>query len=83
MRENRIKRIEDDWKLNPRWSGIKRPYTAEQVVNLQGSRVFDLHYSRMIAHKLWQLLQDNDYIHTLGALTGMQALQQEIGRAHV
>ena len=26
-----------DWSKNPRWTGIERPYTAEDVVSLQGS----------------------------------------------
>ena len=75
-KENRISALEEYWKNSPRWQGIKRPYTAEEVVNLQGSQVFNLHYSSMIANKLWRLLDNNDYINTLGALTGMQALQQ-------
>ena len=75
-KENRIRALEEHWNNSPRWQGIKRPYTAEEVVNLQGSQVFNLHYSSMIAKKLWHLLDTNDYINTLGALTGMQALQQ-------
>ena len=75
-KENRISALEEHWKNSPRWQGIKRPYTAEEVVNLQGSQVFNLDYSKMIAKKLWHLLDNNDYINTLGALTGMQALQQ-------
>ena len=75
-KQNRIRALEEHWNNSPRWQGIKRPYTAEEVVNLQGSQVFNLHYSSMIAKKLWHLLDTNDYINTLGALTGMQALQQ-------
>lgn len=75
-RQQRIDAIEECWKQSPRWQGIKRPYTAEEVVDLQGSQTFSNPYATEMAKKLWQLLDNNDYINTLGALTGMQALQQ-------
>lgn len=75
-RQQRIDALEECWKQSPRWQGIKRPYTAEEVVDLQGSQTFSNPYATEMAKKLWQLLNNNDYINTLGALTGMQALQQ-------
>ena len=36
-RINMIKFLENDWNENPRWNGIKRPYTADEVINLKGS----------------------------------------------
>jgi isocitrate lyase len=75
-RQQRIDALEECWKQSPRWQGIKRPYTAEEVVDLQGSQTFSNPYATEMAKKLWQLLDTNDYINTLGALTGMQALQQ-------
>ncbi|MGL5309090.1 MAG: isocitrate lyase, partial [Plesiomonas shigelloides] len=38
-REQQIAALEKDWKENPRWQGIRRPYTAAEVVNLRGSFV--------------------------------------------
>ena len=69
-------RIQEDWSNNDRWKGVKRPYSAEDVVDLQGSQVFVNLFAIEQANKLWKLLQKQDYVHTLGALTGMQALQQ-------
>ena len=74
--EKRQQKLQLDWSTDPRWHGISRPYTAKDVISLQGSRVFTNEYSTYQAKKLWDLLQSNDYINTLGALTGMQALQQ-------
>jgi isocitrate lyase len=68
--------LQQDWATNPRWQGIKRPYTAEQVVDLQGSQVHPNQFAVQQANKLFNLLQTEDYVNTLGALTGMQALQQ-------
>jgi isocitrate lyase len=68
--------IQQDWSTNPRWAGIKREYTADQVVRLQGSDPVEHSLARRGANKLWDLLTTEDYVNTLGALTGMQALQQ-------
>jgi len=68
--------IQQDWSTNPRWNGIKREYTADQVVRLQGSNPVEHSLARRGAEKLWKLLQTEDYVNTLGAMTGMQALQQ-------
>jgi isocitrate lyase len=69
-------KIQEDWSNNDRWRGVKRTYTAEEVVALQGSRVYPDQFATGQADKLWRLLKKEDYVHTLGALTGMQALQQ-------
>jgi isocitrate lyase len=68
--------LQQDWATNDRWNGVKRPYTADEVVNLQGSRVYPDQFAVDQANKLWTLLHTEDYVNTLGALTGMQALQQ-------
>jgi len=75
-RDLKIKSIQQDWSVNPRWAGIRREYTAEHVVNLQGSRVVEHTHARTGANRLWDLLHTESYVHTLGAMTGMQALQQ-------
>ena len=75
-RQERIDALKADWANNPRWQGIKRNYTAEQVVDLQGSNPLTYSLAERGTDKLWNLLNNEDYVNTLGALTGMQALQQ-------
>ncbi|MGE5090367.1 MAG: isocitrate lyase [Candidatus Levyibacteriota bacterium] len=69
-------RLKKDWAENPRWKGIERKYTAEDVVRLRGSVHIEHTLARRGAEKLWKLLHDEPYVHTLGALTGNQAMQQ-------
>jgi isocitrate lyase len=68
--------IQQDWSENPRWAGIKRGYTAEDVVRLRGSVVEEHTLARRGATRLWDSLKTQPYVNSLGALTGMQALQQ-------
>ncbi|WP_067700918.1 isocitrate lyase [Nocardia jejuensis] len=68
--------IQQDWDTNPRWKGITRSYTAEQVVKLQGTVVEEHTLARRGAEILWNLVNNEDYINSLGALTGNQAVQQ-------
>ncbi len=65
-----------DWAKNPRWGGIERNYSVEDVKRLQGSVVVEHTLARRGAEKLWELLQNEPFINALGALTGNQALQQ-------
>ena len=66
--------IEKDWAENPRWKGIKRPYTGQEVARLQGSLTQEHTLARRGAEKLWDLLHTKDYVHALGAITGNQAV---------
>lgn len=75
-KQDKIQALKKDWAENPRWAGIKRNYTAEQVVDLQGSNPVEYSLAQRGSAKLWNLLQTEPYINSLGALTGMQALQQ-------
>jgi isocitrate lyase len=75
-REQKAQKIQKDWSENPRWSGIHRPYDARQVVRLQGSLQIEHTLAQRGADKLWQLLKTQPFVNALGALTGMQALQQ-------
>jgi isocitrate lyase len=68
--------IQQDWDTNPRWKGITRNYTAEQVVKLQGTVVEEYTLARRGAEILWDQVNNHDYIHALGALTGNMAVQQ-------
>jgi isocitrate lyase len=65
-----------EWSTNPRWKGIKRAYSAAQVVKLRGSVHIEHSLARMGAEKFWNLLNSADYVCALGALTGNQAVQQ-------
>ena len=69
---SRVRDLENEWNNNPRWQGIQRPYTAEQVVRLQGSSPVEHSLARSGADKLWRLLHENAYINALGAMTGLQ-----------
>lgn len=65
-----------DWETNPRWTGIERTYKAEDVIRLRGSVQEEHTLARLGAERLWHLLNTEDYVHALGALTGNQAVQQ-------
>ena len=68
--------IQQDWDTNPRWKGITRNYTAEQVAELQGTVVEDHTLARRGAEILWDKVNNKDFVNSLGALTGNQAVQQ-------
>jgi isocitrate/methylisocitrate lyase len=70
------KRLERDWENNPRWNGIVRDYTAEDVERLRGSVEIKHTLAELGAERLWQLLEKEPYVAALGALTGNQAIQQ-------
>ncbi len=74
--EERIQQLTTDWTTNPRWAGIERPYTAEEVARLAGSYKLDYSIARMGAERLWQLLTTDKWVAGLGALTGNQAVQE-------
>jgi isocitrate lyase len=75
-KEQKIQQITNDWLTNPRWEGVERPYTAEEVVNLQGSYHIEYSIARLMAEKLFFKLKNQPYIAGLGALTGNQAIQE-------
>ncbi|MDF1595597.1 MAG: isocitrate lyase [Acidimicrobiia bacterium] len=72
---NQAELIQKDWDTNPRWAGIQRDYTAEDVVRLRGSIRVENSLARQGAERLWELLGTRDYVNALGALTGNQAVQ--------
>ena len=73
---DQIKTLEQDWQNNPRWEGIKRPYSAEEVVKLRGSVKVEYTLAKRGAEKFWELLQKNEPVCALGAVTGNQAIQE-------
>src|SRR5437763_4546112 len=71
-----IQRIRKDWSENPRWTGVKRGYTAEDVYRLRGSVQVEHTLARRGAEKLWKLMHERPFVNSLGAMTGNQAMQQ-------
>src|SRR5437773_7957616 len=65
-----------NWAANPRWAGITRPYTPEDVERLRGSLRIEYTLARNGAERLWELLHGQSYLPALGAMTGNQAIQQ-------
>jgi isocitrate lyase len=70
-----VEELEASWASNPRWSGIQRTYTAEDVVRLRGSVRVEYTIARLGAERLWSLLHSEEFVNTFGALTGAQAVQ--------
>src|SRR5512134_514081 len=71
-----IEAIRKDWAENPRWKGVKRGYKAEDVLRLRGSVAVEHTLARRGAEKLWTMMHEQSFVHSLGALTGNQAVQQ-------
>jgi isocitrate lyase len=67
--------LERDWRENPRWQGITRPYSAADVVRLRGSVQIEYTLAKLGAQRLWELMHTEPYVAALGALTGTQAVQ--------
>src|SRR5262249_27955324 len=65
-----------NWQNNPRWRGIERPYTAEDVLKLRGGLRIEHTLAQHGAERLWDLLHQEKYVPALGAMTGNQAVQQ-------
>jgi isocitrate lyase len=68
--------LQQEWDSNPRWKGLQRNYTAADVVRLRGSVQEEHTLARRGAERLWDLINTEDYINALGAMTGNQAVQQ-------
>ena len=75
-RQEQLKQLEKDWNFNPRWEGITRPYSEDEVVTLRGSVNIEYTLAKQGAEKFWDHLQKNQPICTLGAVTGNQAIQE-------
>ena len=75
-RDQEIAALKQDWAQNPRWNGIKRGYTAEDVVRLRGSLKIEYTLAKTGAVKLWKMVNERPFVNSLGASTGNQAMQQ-------
>ena len=71
-----LEQLKNDWAENPRWKGITRAYSAEDVVRLRGTAGVEYTLATKGAEKLWKYLNTEPFINALGALTGNQAMQQ-------
>ena len=65
-----------EWSNNPRWSGIQRNYSADDVARLRGTVGVEHTLAKRGAERLWKSLHKEDFVNALGALTGNQAMQQ-------
>lgn len=74
--EERIQKLKQDWATNPRWKNVERTYSAEKVVELQGSYTIEHSIARRGAEILWEKLNSKHFVAGLGALTGNQAVQE-------
>ena len=68
--------LRSQWQEDPRWADVERAYSAEDVIRLRGSVHEEHTLARLGAERLWRLLHSEDYVNSLGALTGNQAVQQ-------
>ncbi|MGB9990900.1 isocitrate lyase [Pseudoduganella rhizocola] len=75
-REQQIAALQQDWDTNPRWKGVTRTYSAEDVIRLRGSVQIEHTLAKRGAEKLWDLVNNEPFVNALGALTGNQAMQQ-------
>lgn len=68
--------LRKDWIENPRWKGILRPYSAEEVLKLAGTVRIEHTLAKKGADRLWKAINEDGFVNALGALTGNQAMQQ-------
>ena len=71
-----LEQLKADWRDNPRWKGVTRPYSAEDVVRLRGTVPVEHSLAKRGAEKLWEKITTKPFINALGALTGNMAMQQ-------
>ncbi|SMO95169.1 isocitrate lyase [Melghirimyces algeriensis] len=76
MKKTEVNQLQEYWNNDPRWKGIERPYSPEDVLKLRGSIQIDYTLARRGAERLWKLLHEEEHVKALGALTGNQAVQQ-------
>ena len=77
--EQQVQELKKDWETNPRWKGVRRDYTAEDVVRLRGSMVPEYTFAKRGAEKLWEKVNGTakkGYVNAFGAITAGQAMQQ-------
>ena len=73
--EREAEALEREWETDPRWSGVERPYSGEDVVKLRGAFRVEHSVARAGARRLWDLIGSEEYVRALGAMTGGQAVE--------
>ncbi len=73
---SKVDQLKSDWANNARWTGVLRPYTAEEVLKLRSKVEIEYSIAKMGAEKLWKRLKSQSYVAALGAMTGNQAIQE-------
>jgi isocitrate lyase len=76
MTTHAAEQLRKEWQDTPRWQGVQRPYSAEDVARLRGSVHIEHSLARLGAEKLWKYMHEKPFVNALGALTGNQAMQQ-------
>ncbi len=71
-----IANLQRSWQENPRWAGVQRAYPPQTVLKLRGSLQLEYTLARLGAMRLWDLMHDEPHVKALGAMTGLQAVQQ-------
>ena len=74
--DDQVAQLRQSWAADSRWDGTERTFTAADVIRLRGSVQEEHTLARLGAERLWSLLHSEDYVNSLGALTGNQAVQQ-------
>ncbi|MEL7449115.1 MAG: isocitrate lyase [Pseudomonadota bacterium] len=76
MAQQSAEQLQSEWETSERWAGVKRDYSAEDVIRLRGTLTVEHTLARNGAERLWRQLHEKPYVNALGALTGNQAMQQ-------
>jgi isocitrate lyase len=73
--DGEVAALTKQWESDRRWRGVRRDYSAADVVRLRGSVRVEHSLARRGAERLWKHFGSDGYVHTFGALTGAQAVQ--------
>ena len=73
--QTEAKKLQDSWTKDDRWKGIKRPYSAADVLKIRGSILVKHTLAELACAKLWKLIHDSSPLISLGAVSGNQAVQ--------
>lgn len=79
MAQKNENEMQMSWQSDPRWSGITRNYSANDVLKLRPSVLVEHTWAKRGAARLWNAMQKPGYVGALGTLTGAQAVQMVKG----